>query len=236
MLEKLKRLWARTGEPVGDPHAPDAGPPPPEEPEEPELEVLSYREVLLFRSSRELPVGEEFPAPALLPEGESGPVRLRTRTRKALEPGRWEYTADAAGPDEALALLRERYGPEARARAGQPERRAARRVRHRIRVRSHHLPHFQGLTHDLSSLGVRLIVEGEVAPGTDLDLDVQLDHDRLPNVKARGVAVWTAPLEGRGWWLGVRLAEVGDPASLGEYLEGLGTADEDGLTRKNFLD
>jgi len=111
------------------------------------------------------------------------------------------------------------------------------RLRNRIRVRSRHLPHFQGMTHDLSEEGVRLVAEGELAPGTALELDVQLDHDRLPDVQARGEVIWTRSLEeGRTWWLGVRLDQVEDSQTLKDYVAELSSATDDGLTRKNFLD
>lgn len=224
MLRNLKNLWSKAPEPEV----------PPEEP--PVLELLSYGDVLAFRACRTLPVGESFEHELALSEGLTEKVLLTPRTRTALGEIEREYTADVEGSPEALAFLRQHYGPDLRAREGHPERRALARIPNRIRIRSRHLPHFQGLTHDLTLEGVRLVAEGEVAPGRALDLDLQLDHDRLPDVKARGEAIWSAAQEeGRTWFVGVRFTEVGDRATLEEYLSELGGATGQGLTRKNLL-
>jgi len=212
-----------------------AGPEPTESAAPPVLDLRSFGEVLTFRTSSLLTVHEEFQTPA----GPGQILVLNPRTRRVLaeEPLEVEYTADVRGSDEALAWLRGHCGVEVVARGGQEERRAAPRVRNRIRVRSRHLPHFQGMTHDLSEEGVRLVAEGEVPRGTALEVDMQLDHDRLPDVKARGQIAWTGPCEeGRTWWLGVRLDQVEDLQTLKDYVAELSRATDDGLTRKNFLD
>lgn len=238
MFGRLKKLLGQAEEapPTPEEIAPEPGVEAAPEPEpEPVLEFLSYDEILRFRTTRQLPLLEDFETTLAISEGVTEPLVLRPRTREATGRIEWEYTADVSGSEHALAVLRERYGPEIQARGGQAERRSQPRHRNRIRVRSRQLPLFQGLTHDLTTEGVRLIVEGEVAPGTALELDMQLDHDRLPNVTARGVVAWSAPSEGRNHWAGVRLTEVSDQATLDEYVAGIGGATEDGLTRKNFL-
>lgn len=232
MLGRFKKVFTKlTGPGLVEP-----APPEPEgAPGPPVLELLFFDEVLTFRTSRLLPVHEEFEAPA----GPDHTLLLSPRTRKVLteEPLEVEYTADVRASEEALAWLRGHCGVEVVARGGQQERRALPRLLNRIRVRSRHLPHFQGMTHDLTEKGVRLVSEGDLAPGTALTLDVQLDHDRLKDVQARGEVVWSRALEeGRTWWLGVRLVEVGDPETLREYVEELASATDEGLTRKNFLD
>ncbi len=241
MLGRLKKLFSKVEEPVESTVEPPQGSVPTVEEllGPPVLEYVSYGEVLTFRTSRILPVLEEFETTVEIGEGLTRTLVLNPRTRQVVgeEPVEMEFTADVKGPEDALAWLRERYGTEVLARGGQAERRATPRVLNRIRVRSRQLPRFQGVTHDLSVHGVRLIAEGDPTPGATLDLDIQLDHDRLPDVKARGEVVWTAPLEeGRTWWLGVRFTEVSDQGTLDEYVAGLSAATDDGLTRKNFLD
>lgn len=227
MLGRFRKLLSKT--PEGEAAPADATPEAP--PPEPVLDLLSFDEILTFRSTSVLPVLEDSEV-----TWESEPIVLRPRTRVEKEDGAYEYTAEVTASPEILALLKERYGPTALARGDREERRAVARIPHRIRVRSRHLPHFQAITHDITMQGMRLIAEGEVAPDTALDLDMQLDHDRLPNVKGQGVAVWSAPQEGRSWWVGVRITSLEDEATLEEYLGGVGGATDDGLTRKNFLD
>lgn len=232
MLGRFRKVFSRLQGPEVE--AP-AGPDPGGTPAPPILDFRTFEEVLTFRTSSLLPVHEEFEAPA----GPDHVLVLNPRTRRVLteDPLAVEYTADVRGSDEALEWLRARCGIEVVARGGQEERRAVSRLRNRIRVRSRHLPHFQGMTHDLSEEGVRLVAEGELAPGTALELDVQLDHDRLPDVQARGEVIWTRSLEeGRTWWLGVRLDQVEDSQTLKDYVAELSSATDDGLTRKNFLD
>ncbi len=232
MLGRFRKVFSGLRGPEAEA---SAGPEPAESPAPLVLDFLSFGEVLTFRTSCLLPVHQQFEAPA----GPDHVLVLNPRTRRVLaeEPMEVEYTADARGSDEALAWLRGRCGVEVVARGGQEERRAVPRVRNRIRVRSRHLPHFQGMTHDLSEGGVRLVAEGEVARGTALELDMQLDHDRLPDVKGRGEIIWIGPCEeGRTWWLGVRLDQVEDPQTLKDYVAELSSATDDGLTRKNFLD
>lgn len=234
MFDRFRKLLSRT---------PEEAPAPPEHEEAvpsgplraTDLEILGFDEILIFRSHAVLPVLEDFETELPLGEGGSEILGLRNRTRVE-RADHYEYTAEVTASPAALAALEERYGPRAQARGDRPERRALPRVPHRIRIRSRHLPHFQALTHDMTLQGLRLLSEGEVAPGTELDLDMQLDHDRLPNVKGRAVAVWTAPLEGRTWWVGARITGLEDPATLEEYLGEVGGATDDGLTRKNFLE
>jgi len=241
MLGRFKKLFAKVEDAVGSVAEPSDGPLPTVEEilGPPVLEYLSYGEVLTFRTSRILPVLEEFETTLEMDEGLSRTVTLNPRARRVVgeDPVEMEYSADVSGPEDALAWLRQRYGSEVLARGGQEERRATPRHLNRIRVRSRNLVRFQAVTHDLSTQGVRLIAEGDVSPGTVLDMDVQLDHDRLPDVKARGQVVWSAPLEeGRTWFLGLRFTSVTEQATLDEYVADLGGAAEEGLTRKNFLD
>jgi len=241
MLGRFKKLFAKVEDAVGSVAEPSDGPIPTVEEilGPPVLDYLSYGEVLTFRTSRILPVLEEFETTLEMGEGLSRTVTLNPRARRAVgeDPVEMEYTADVSGPEDALAWLRQRYGSEVLARGGQEERRATPRHLNRIRVRSRNLVRFQAVTHDLSTQGVRLIAEGDVSPGTVLDMDVQLDHDRLPDVKARGQVVWSTPHEeGRTWFLGLRFTAVTEQATLDEYVADLGGAAEEGLTRKNFLD
>lgn len=238
MLGRFRKLLSKS--PEGE-AAPPESPPEGSEVEAtgplvaPHLEFLSYGEILTFRTFHLLPLHTDFEAPFEFDEGRTENLVLRARTRLEQEDGSMEYTAEVTGSQEALAALDQRYGEHVLALGGRPERRAVRRIPHRIRVRSRHLPHFQGITHDLTVEGVRLIVDGEVAPDSVLDLDMQLDHDRLPNVKGQGIALWTAPSEGRSYWVGVRITSLEDAATLEEYLGEVGNATDDGLTRKNFL-
>ncbi|MGI5844511.1 MAG: PilZ domain-containing protein [Candidatus Xenobium sp.] len=232
MLGRFRKVFSKLqGLEAEAPAEPDPSSPP----DPPVLDFRTFGEVLTFRTCCLLPVHEEFEAPA----GPDHVLVLNPRTRRVLaeDPLEVEYTADVCGSDGALEWLRSRCGIEVVARGGHEERRAVARLCNRIRVRSRHLPCFQGMTHDLSEKGVRLVTEGELAPGTALELDIQLDHDRLPDVKARGEIIWTRPLEeGRTWWLGVRLDQVEDPQTLKEYVAELSCATDCGLTRKNFLD
>ncbi len=241
MLGRFRKLFSKVEDPVAAPAEAPAGPIPSVEEilGPPVLVYVSYGEVLTFRTSRILPVLEPFETTLEMGEGLSRTVTIHPRARKVVgeDPVEMEYSADVSGPQEALAWLRQRYGSEVLARGGQEERRATSRHLNRIRVRSRHLVRFQAVTHDLSPAGVRLIAEGDVSPGTVLDMDIELDHDRLPDVKARGQVVWSAPHEeGRTWFLGLRFTEVTEQATLDEYVSGLGGAAEEGLTRKNFLD
>lgn len=237
MLDRIRKLMSKL--PEKEP-APSEAPPAEEAPQGPlvarDLDLVSYDEILTFRAWQVLPVLEDYEYPFDFGDGRSETLVLRNRTRVERDDGAMEYTAEVTGSAEAVAALKERYGPQTLALGGQPERRAVRRVPHRIRVRSRQLPRFQGITHDLTMEGLRLIAEGEVAPDTVLDLDMQLDHDRLPNVKGQGMAVWSAPSEGRNWWIGVRVTSLEDAATLEEYLGEVGGATDDGLTRKNFLE
>lgn len=63
----------------------------------------------------------------------------------------------------------------------------------RFRVRSRDLPGFQAITLDLSQSGVQLETEGTLAPGAELDLNIEFDREDLGDFVCPAKVVWCRP-------------------------------------------
>ncbi|MHB2020018.1 MAG: PilZ domain-containing protein, partial [Candidatus Xenobia bacterium] len=102
------------------------------------------------------------------------------------------------------------------------ERRRAGRHRVAFQVMGKDLPGYKAMAMDLSVLGVRLRMEGEIAVGTTLDLHLDFDVFSLPGITAHAEVRWCVPNpDGKGWVAGlefVRLPED-DREAIERYLQ-----------------
>ncbi len=117
-------------------------------------------------------------------------VKLKARIQ-VVESGTETSRGFWLAPTEAVPYLEEIFTHN--------EKRSAPRYARALRVRSALFDTFQGSTLDLSSEGMRLEGQGDLVPGSTVEIDVELDDHRETRVEFEAVVRWSAPALTEGY-------------------------------------
>lgn len=153
------------------------------------IELLGLEDGLArFRANKKLQPGTNVEAEALLPHKHRYAVRLRV-----LEALPGSLYQGRLGPPDVAEIVAEDY---ARA-THQLHYKGTDEPTHHIRrypVRGRELPNFKGVTTDLSMAKARLELDAPLPLGKTLDLTLELDDHRLPQVGVRCEVISCGPL------------------------------------------
>lgn len=111
-------------------------------------------------------------------------VKLKARIQ-VVETGIESSRGFWLAPTEAVPYLEEIFTHN--------EKRRAPRYARALRVRSALFDKFQGSSLDLSIEGMRLEGQGNLVPGSTIEIDVELDDHRETRVEFQAVVRWSAP-------------------------------------------
>lgn len=165
----------------------------------------------------------------------SAPIDGRSQSRRvkiALEVGRpigegvYEYCGELVDASlETLEFLKhvvayhDRGRRERAARRGEL-RKNGKRSRHTFQVMSREFKSFRALSGDISSTGIKLHLDEALPTGKNIDLLLNFDDERLPQIQCRADVMWCRSTE-NGWAAGLRFCELTDDqmATIDAYLE-----------------
>lgn len=171
----------------------------------PAVEVVGYedKEVIL-KAKKPLDLGQ------LSIRANIGDYKIKALVH-IVESGLDECRAKWLEPKEALPLLVDAFRPD--------EQRQSPRFKRKLRVRSPHLPNFQGNTIDISQCGMRVEAHGEIPLGEVIPLAFELDDASATEVMAQATVRWVAPAERDGMVaIGLEYAEMSAPEAYENFL------------------
>lgn len=150
-----------------------------------EVEVVDYQPPeVYFKSADPLPLGVNDVHATI------AGVKLKARVQ-VVETGTEVSSGFWLAPAEAVPYLEEIFS--------HAEKRKAPRFARTLRVRSPQLDGFQGHSLDISLEGLRLEGQGELVPGSIIELEMDIDDHRETQLKLQGLVRWCGPALTQDW-------------------------------------
>lgn len=187
----------------------------------PGFQVTGYGQgVVHFRCAKALKTNTEIEGQASLPGG----VRCEL-TVSVVGTQDGEYVAKVVGPPQSLSLLEKIFLPGAGSSKEQmfykPNEDDMTRHARTYAVRSRDFPNFKGATAELSRSGALVMLTGEVPPGKEVQLEIELDE--IATVPVDATVEWCTQRDKKTWIASLNFKPI-DPkhdAVLEQFLETL---------------
>lgn len=197
------------------------------DPAPPAFQILGFNHRLLrFTSTRKYELGHAMDLSLDIPG--LGPTKVPiTIVARDVYPENTFYSAEVLADLRVRQFLFAQFGTndaeeDKVVEVPQEDRRCRPRFRTVCSARSRRLPGFQAMTWDLTPEGTRLQAREQMAPGEELEVEIDLDDTLVGVLKLRARVVWSSPGDGgKGAWIGLRFADQQDRAveQLARYLE-----------------
>lgn len=189
----------------------------------PTVQIVHYGEGLVhFKHSKKLAVGEQFQMQGRLPTGEKVPLNVQVVQQR----GDGVYLGRPVEPLDGVKVLEKTFLPNANASKEQMfyklDDEASTSHMRTYAVRSPVFEKFKGVTAELSTGAAKVVLQGPLQDGQQLELELDLVDDHPP-IKIKAHVEWCQQRDKKAFVVSLIFDEISeeDRAAMKEHLSGL---------------